>query len=102
MFRLSGLRERPRYLLEATGLLHFFDEVTSQEPEVNIQRLEDDPGTYRIERARMYRDDYARDGIRMLPVIEPGESTAKRIVACSILLIPISLAPRLLGMTGSI
>jgi hypothetical protein len=51
----------------------------------------------------MYRDDYARDGIRMLPVIEPdGESTAKRIVACSILLIPISLTPRLLGMTGSI
>jgi heme o synthase len=38
----------------------------------------------------------------MLPVIEPdGESTARRIVACSILLIPISLLPRLLGMTGS-
>jgi len=36
-------------------------------------------------------------------VIEPdGESTARRIVACSLLLIPISLVPRLLGMTGSI
>jgi protoheme IX farnesyltransferase len=34
--------------------------------------------------AWMYREDYARGGIRMLPVIEPdGESTAKRIVACS-------------------
>jgi protoheme IX farnesyltransferase len=53
--------------------------------------------------AWMYRDDYARGGIRMLPVIEPdGESTARRIVACSILLIPISLVPRLLGMTGFI
>jgi protoheme IX farnesyltransferase len=53
--------------------------------------------------AWMYRDDYARGGIRMLPVIEPdGESTAKRIVGCSILLIPISVVPRLLGMTGSI
>jgi protoheme IX farnesyltransferase len=53
--------------------------------------------------AWMYREDYARGGIRMLPVIEPdGESTAKRIVAFSILLIPISLVPRLLGMTGSI
>jgi heme o synthase len=53
--------------------------------------------------AWMYREDYARGGIRMLPVVEPdGESTAKRIVACSILLIPISLVPRLLGMTGSI
>src|SRR6202040_2967994 len=53
--------------------------------------------------AWMYREDYARGGIKMLPVIEPdGESTARRIVACSILLIPISLIPRLLGMTGSI
>src|SRR5579862_8006280 len=53
--------------------------------------------------AWMYRDDYARGGIRMLPVIDPdGESTARRIVVCSILLIPISLIPRLLGMTGSI
>jgi protoheme IX farnesyltransferase len=53
--------------------------------------------------AWMYRDDYARGGIRMLPVIEPdGESTARRIVACSILLIPVSLLPGLLGMSGSI
>jgi len=52
--------------------------------------------------AWMYREDYARGGIRMLPVIEPdGESTAKRVVACSILLVPISLVPRFLGMTGS-
>jgi len=51
----------------------------------------------------MYREDYAWGGIRMLPVIEPdGESTARRIVGCSVLLIPISLVPRLLGMTGSI
>jgi heme o synthase len=51
--------------------------------------------------AWMYREDYARGGIRMLPVIEPdGESTVKRIVACSLLLIPISLIPRFLGMTG--
>ena len=53
--------------------------------------------------AWMYREDYARGGIRMLPVIEPdGESTARRVVACCLLLIPISLVPRVLGMTGSI
>jgi protoheme IX farnesyltransferase len=53
--------------------------------------------------AWMYREDYARGGIRMLPVIEPdGESTARRIVVCSVLLILISLLPRLLGMTGPI
>jgi heme o synthase len=51
--------------------------------------------------AWMYRDDYARGGIRMLPVIEPdGESTARRVVVCSLLLIPISLLPPFLGMTG--
>jgi protoheme IX farnesyltransferase len=51
--------------------------------------------------AWMYRDDYARGGIRMLPVIEPdGESTARRVVVCSLLLIPVSLLPSLLGMTG--
>jgi len=53
--------------------------------------------------AWMYRDDYARGGIRMLPVIDPdGESTARRIMLCSLLLIPISLLPRFLGMTGAI
>jgi len=53
--------------------------------------------------AWMYREDYARSGIRMLPVVEPdGESTARRIVARSILLIPVSLLPRIPGMTGSL
>jgi protoheme IX farnesyltransferase len=53
--------------------------------------------------AWMYRDDYARGGIRMLPVIDPdGESTARRVVVCSLLLIPISLVPLFLGMTGAL
>jgi protoheme IX farnesyltransferase len=53
--------------------------------------------------AWMYRDDYARGGIRMLPVIEPdGASTARRVVFSSVLLIPISLAPFFLGMTGAL
>jgi protoheme IX farnesyltransferase len=51
----------------------------------------------------MYREDYARGGIRMLPVVDrDGESTARRIVFCSLLLIPISLLPRFLGMTGAL
>jgi protoheme IX farnesyltransferase len=53
--------------------------------------------------AWMYRDDYARGGIRMLPVVDPnGESTARRVVICSLLLIPISLVPLFLGMTGAL
>jgi protoheme IX farnesyltransferase len=51
----------------------------------------------------MYKDDYARAGIRMLPVVEPdGRSTARQIVLYGIALIPVSLAPSLLGMAGSI
>lgn len=53
--------------------------------------------------AWMYREDYSRAGIRMLPVLEPdGTSTARQIVLYSIALIPISLLPKWMGMTGSI
>ena len=45
--------------------------------------------------AWMYREDYARAGIQMLPVVEPdGESTARQILVYSLLLIPISLLPK--------
>jgi len=51
--------------------------------------------------AWMYKEDYARAGIRMLPVVEPdGRSTARQIVMYGMALIPVSLAPSLLGMTG--
>jgi protoheme IX farnesyltransferase len=53
--------------------------------------------------AWMYRDDYARAGIRMLPVVEPDcRSTARQIVIGLILLIPVSLLPGWLAMTGLI
>ncbi len=53
--------------------------------------------------AWMYRDDYERAGIRMLPVIEPdGESTARRIMWCSLALIPLSLLPKFFAMAGNI
>ncbi|MCU1292195.1 MAG: protoheme farnesyltransferase, partial [Bryobacterales bacterium] len=53
--------------------------------------------------AWMYRDDYSRAGIKMLPVVEPdGQSTSRQILIYSVLLIPISLLPKWMGMTGSI
>jgi protoheme IX farnesyltransferase len=53
--------------------------------------------------AWMYREDYERAGIRMLPVVEPdGESTARRILWFSLALIPFSLVPKFLSMTGNI
>ena len=53
--------------------------------------------------AWMYREDYARGGVRMLPVMRPdGVSTARQIVICSLLLIPVSLIPSYLHMTSVI
>jgi protoheme IX farnesyltransferase len=53
--------------------------------------------------AWMYKDDYARAGIRMLPVVEPdGKSTARRILLYSIALIPISLMPKYFAMAGNV
>jgi heme o synthase len=51
--------------------------------------------------AWLYRDDYAAGQIRMLPVVEPdGRSTARRILVYSLILIPVSLSPTFLGMSG--
>jgi protoheme IX farnesyltransferase len=53
--------------------------------------------------AWMYREDYERAGILMLPVVQPsGEATARQIVLYSLALIPVSLIPSLLGMSGNI
>ncbi|MGE0130669.1 MAG: heme o synthase [Blastocatellales bacterium] len=51
--------------------------------------------------AAMCREDYARAGIRMLPVIEPdGKSTARQIVGYTIALVPVSLLPTFLHFSG--
>src|SRR5712671_8035631 len=53
--------------------------------------------------AWLYREDYAAGAIRMLPVVEQnGRSTARQIVAYSVALIPVTLAPALLGMAGRV
>ena len=51
--------------------------------------------------AWLYREDYARAGIRMLPVVEPdGRSTVFQAVSYAVLMIPVSLVPYWLHMTG--
>lgn len=53
--------------------------------------------------AWMYKEDYARAGIRMLPVVEPAcRVTAQQIVVWSLLLVPVSLIPAALGTTGAV
>ena len=51
--------------------------------------------------AWMYREEYKRAGILMLPVVEPaGKITAKQIVIFAVLTLLISLAPFFLGLAG--
>ena len=51
--------------------------------------------------AWMYREQYAKAGILMLPVVEPsGRITARQIVLFAIMLLPVSLAPFFLGFAG--
>ena len=51
--------------------------------------------------ARLYREDYARARIRVLPVVDPeGTSTERLIVVGSLALWLVALAPAPLGMTG--
>jgi len=51
--------------------------------------------------AWMYREDYSRAGILMLPVVEPdGRVTAQQIVLYTLMLIPVSLLPTVLGISG--
>lgn len=51
--------------------------------------------------AWMCREDYARAGLPMLPVVEPdGRSTARQMVLWGAALLPVSLMPTILGLTG--
>src|SRR6202012_5450359 len=53
--------------------------------------------------AWLYKDDYARAGIRMLPVVQPdGWSTVLEAVIYAVLMIPVSLAPVYLHVAGRI
>lgn len=52
--------------------------------------------------AWLYRDDYARAGVRMLPVVEPdGRSTARQIVIASAALVAAAALPYFWGMTAA-
>lgn len=51
--------------------------------------------------ARLYRDDYARAGVRVLPVVDEGSGiTERQIVTGCLGLLAVSLLPTLMGMTG--
>lgn len=52
---------------------------------------------------RMYRDDYARAGIRVLPVVDAdGLSTGAQVVGNCLALLPVALLPTLIGLAGPV
>lgn len=53
--------------------------------------------------ARLYRDDYARAGVQLLPVIDAqGRSTERQIVTGCLALLVVSLLPTLVGLAGAV
>lgn len=53
--------------------------------------------------ACMYREQYAKAGILMLPVVEKdGKLTARQIVIFTVMLLPVSLAPFFIGLAGPV
>jgi len=53
--------------------------------------------------AWMFKEDYARGGFKMLPVVDPGGGRMfKQIQYYSLLLVPVSLVPALTGLSGAI
>src|SRR5262249_18461451 len=51
----------------------------------------------------LYREDYARAGFRLLPVLDPeGKSTGRQIVSNCLALLAVGLVPTLIGFTGEI
>lgn len=52
--------------------------------------------------AWMCKEDYARAGLPLLPVLQPdGRSTARQMILYGATLLPVSLMPSILGLTGA-
>jgi protoheme IX farnesyltransferase len=53
--------------------------------------------------AALYREDYERGGIRMLPVVDPqGRATGRQIIGYTAALLVVSLIPTVLGLSGQV
>ena len=53
--------------------------------------------------AWLYRDDYGKAGFPMLPVVDPdGRRTGRQAVAYAVALVPASLVPAVIGLSGAV
>ena len=56
-----------------------------------------------LARAWIFRNDYRRGGLAMLSVFDPdGEQTSRQAMLYGLTLLPVSLLPTLLGLTGAL
>jgi protoheme IX farnesyltransferase len=52
--------------------------------------------------AILYRDDYAKGGFKMLPVVDEGmRTTGTQMVLYALALLPVTLVPAMIGMAGA-
>ena len=51
---------------------------------------------------RLYRDDYARAGIQVLPAIDAGRSAERQMLTGTLALLGVSLLPTLVGIAGGV
>jgi protoheme IX farnesyltransferase len=53
--------------------------------------------------AWLYREDYRRGGLAMLSVADPdGRATGRMVLLYALALLPVSLVPTLVGLTGTV
>ena len=53
--------------------------------------------------AQLYREDYARAGVRLLPVVDAqGRATERQILSGTLALLAVSLLPTLIGLAGGV
>jgi protoheme IX farnesyltransferase len=51
---------------------------------------------------RLYRDDYARAGVRVLPLVDPhGTASDRQIVTSTLALVAVSVVPTAIGISGT-
>src|SRR5439155_1219423 len=78
-----------------------FNQVRERDVDARMRRTERRPLPHFLALAWIYREDYRRGGLAMLSVADPdGHDTGRMVLLYAMALLPVSLLPTLLGVTG--
>ena len=95
-------------LLTASTPLHATIELNGFGYEVNVplttaEKLPPPGAVVKLHTLVIYREDYRRGGLAMLSVDDPeGRHTGRMVLLYAVALLPVSLLPTLLGVTGAL